>query len=230
MKKENKMKLPFINRKRYIVLKCYTWHSGVLERSPIVLGDPEKVKPTPETDYLAARKSFATCWSRLATNKKSATICAPESLRFRCDENGVVQSNTPTDIMQVMYEHDNDQPYGLMKDFVIAKIMMPWHIEEQTGVNFVFARHMRNKTMMNVLSGVTNFKATCQINIFNAINKHKHHYEVPFNSQMVSLYPMSDLPLHVECYFDTAKHDELLQKTYNPFFSAGGIKKTKSGL
>ena len=221
------MKLPFLNRQRYIVLKCYSTHSGVVERAPIKAGVAESVNALPPLDYLSRRTSFTTCWSRLMTAKNSVTIPSPATFRFSCDASGVVSFAGAGNVVGADFDHNEDPTYGLNKDFVIAKIMMPWSVEEKTGTKFVFARHIHNKTMMNVLSGVHSFAATCDVNIFNAIAKVDHQYEVPFLTPMASLYAMSDLPVHVENFYDKEKHEELRQKMYDPYFRAGGIKREK---
>lgn len=222
------MKLPFLNRNRYIVLKCYTWHKGVFERAPIKVGGPACPAADGPASYFDLRTNFSACWSRLRGMKKSATVSAPSSFRIETDgDKGLQFGAADESVVGVDYEHDFDTAYGVDKDTVITKIITPWHLEEATGVDFVLARHMQNKTMMNILSGVTNFKATCQVNIFNVISKYPHRYEVPFQAPMVSLYPMSDLPLHVECFYSPEMYTQAEQRVYNPHYRAGGVKNTK---
>lgn len=222
------MKLPFFNRKRYIVLKCYSWHAGAVEKVPIFVGDGEKINSGKSEKFMHQNMTFSTCWSRINSRKKCATILAPCSTRF--DTNGeVVQwlNANSDDILNVSFEHEADEVYGKEKDTIVVKVILPWHIEEDSGVNFVLARHMQNKTMLNVLSGVINFKTTPQVNMFGLINRYPHQFEIPFKTPLMALYPMSDLPLHVECEHNPEKYKAIGQKMYHPYFRGSWVKMSK---
>lgn len=222
------MKLPFLNRKRYIVLRCYSWHAGAVEKVPIFVGDGEKINSWKPEKFMDQNMTFSTCWSRINSRKKCATILAPCSTRF--DTNGeVVQwlNANSDDILNVSFEHDADEVYGKDKDTIVAKVILPWHIEEDSGVNFVLARHIQNKTMLNVLSGVINFKTTPQVNMFGLINRYPHQFEIPFKTPLMALYPMSDLPLHVECEHNPEKYKAMGQKMYHPYFRGSWVKMSK---
>jgi hypothetical protein len=219
------MKIPFLNRKRYIVLKCYSWHAGVVEKAPIFIGDGEKVENPKPNKFMEQQNFFSTCWSRINTRKRCATIPTPCSTRFEIDGDGVqwVNSNKES-VLDVSFGHDADHTYGIDKDTIVAKVNLPWHIEDDSGVSFIVARHMQNKTMINVLSGVINFNYTAQTNMFALINKYPHKFEIPFKTPLMALYPMSDLPLHVECEHNPEKFTELGQKRYHPYFRACWVK------
>lgn len=223
------MKIPFLNRQKYIVLRCYTDHAGVAEKSPITKTYDQNVKtPNPDPFYNPVQ-NFSTCWSRYATRKSSATILAPTAFRYKTDGKGRIEFNEATNlgIVTVSFDHDKDESYGTNKDTFLTKINLPWQIEEKTGASFITARHMHNTTMMNVLSGLVSFKASPSINVFNMINKVAHQYEVPFLTPMISLYPMSELPLHIESYYDKDKFQELNEKGYKPQYRATAIKRAK---
>lgn len=223
-----KMKIPFLNRKRYIVLKCYSWHAGAVEQAPIFIGDGEKVASRKPAKFMEQNMAFSTCWSRINSRKRCATILAPCSTRFDTDGQGVQWLNANTEnILNITFDHDADETYGTDKDTIAVKINLPWHIEEDSGVNFVLARHMQNKTMINVLSGVINFKYTPQANMFALINKYPHQFEIPFKTPLMALYPMSDLPLHVECEYNPEKFKAIGQKKYHPYFRGSWIKMGK---
>ena len=218
------MNLPFLNRKRYIVLKFYTPHQGVFERA----------KPVTDFHRAEAYKgpaheaNFSSCMSRIAAKKNSVTVPSPVDFLFRCDGEIVHFDASDTEVLYCDFSHDGDRAYGSNKDFVIAKMVMPWRIEEDSGVNFVVARHMMNRTMMNVLSGVISFNATASSSFFNVINKTPHEYHVGFGEPLVSYFPMSDKPVHVECYCDPDKYRKMREIYYSTHFRAKAFKQLKS--
>jgi hypothetical protein len=222
-------KLPFLNRKRYIVLKCYTNHAGVHKHSPMTLGDDDVTPQPTNPEYLSKTQYFSHCWSRLETRKRSATVRSPAAFRVVSDGQNSVSHSIARDeeTFRIVFDHDSDETYGTDRHTFLSKLAMPWKCYEETGVNFVMARHMRNKTQMNILSGVTSFKVSPDINIFNLISKDAHRYEVSFNTPLISIYPMSDLPLHVESYFDPEKFAEVSQLGYMPCFRSSARKKEK---
>ena len=220
------IKLPFFNRKRYIVVKCYTWHAGVAESAPISTNHPQKIRVEDSDAFLSPVPRFSTCWSRYGTRKNSFSLLAPVAFRFSTDGESAIHFSDAhnQEIVGVDYEHENDPTYASVKDTYMVKLTMPWVIDENSGTNFVIARHIQNTSMMNILSGVTCFKVSPAINVFNLISKFAHEYEVPFGTPLVGVYPMSDLPMHVETYHDTHKYDEIKQKGYLPHYKASAIK------
>ena len=219
------MKLPFLNRKRYIVLKCYTTHAGVLKYAPITTNyKEEKI----DTSGLFAHENahyFDSCWSRIKSKTASATIPSPMTItvKNKNGECGYSFSDGNIPAMNVAFVHNND-PFWPTKDVTIGKLMLPWQVEEDTGVNFILARHISNKTMCNILSGILEFKDNSSLNLFNLTAKVDHEYEIPFNTPLASLYPMSDLPLHVETYHDEQKFLALNQCSYRRFHRGNLIK------
>lgn len=209
-------------------MKCYTWHAGVAERAPISTGYPQKAKAPSNDDFLYPNRYFSTCWSRYGTRKNSATLLAPVAFRFSTDGTSNIQFSEAENngIVRTDFTHDGDQTYAKVKDVFMVKLIMPWLIDENSGTNFVIARHIHNTSMMNVLSGVTSFKASPSINVFNLVNKVSHQYEVSFKMPLIGIYPMSDLPMHVETYHDTAKYEEIGQKRYQSHYRASAIRET----
>ena len=198
------------------------------ERAPISTGYLKKAQAPNNDDFLSPSVNFTTCWSRYGTRKNSATLLAPVAFRFRTDGNSNIQFSDAENsgIVSTDFSHDGDQTYAKVKDAFMVKLIMPWLIDENSGTNFVIARHINNTSMMNVLSGVTSFKASPSINVFNLVNKVSHQYEVAFKMPLIGIYPMSNLPMHVETYHDTAKYEELKQKRYLPHYRASAVRYT----
>ena len=222
------MKLPFLNRKRYLVLKCYTTHEGVLQYAPITMKFKQSMgagKIPADVNPKFAR-TFKTCASRIDTMRIAATIPAPSTISFSVKRNDIGHRLAEDDIesFSLDYSHHVDPHYEGSKENYLVKIQMPWRCYEETGVNFVLARHIANYTRMNVLSGSLNFKTNTALNVFNLINAVPHDFEIPFNTPMASLYPMSELPLHVECYNDAEQFRKLKEIQYSRFARSNYFK------
>lgn len=203
------MKLPFFNRKRYIVLKCYTDNKFHVEQCPVVISSKLKTEKHKELER-PNQRTFRHCYGSVAGMKLSATM--PSWTTFDVE---VINNDARYDITDlnngktfVEFNHSND-PYYNSKDCWVSKIVNPWMLYEETGVNFVYCKHLKNTTPMAVPSGVVNFKYNHGAHVFNLLHKVPHEYRIPFNIPMMALYPMSDLPLHVEVHLDAAKQKEL---------------------
>lgn len=221
------MKLPFLNWGRYIVVKAYTNISGVCERAPLSIGKSFDVCKNPKSSFIDPSVDYSTCFSRINTSKLSITIPCPAEIRFSVDENEVKDNVSGSfETVTVDYGHDCDRSYGLDRDFIISKLVMPWKLEEKSGVKFVLARHMANKTKMNVLSGVTEFATSNDINIFNLIPKTKHTQTIPFLTPMASLYALSEKQIHLECEYSKEHYQRLAEYNYRPYWRADLIKKS----
>jgi len=222
------LKLPFLNRKRYIVLECVTNHQGVLDNASVKMSQ-QAMRKKPLNEYYKPVTDFTYCWSRINTARVSVTIPSPCEMRFQSDGSGVVNYGVADkEVVEIDFDHDGDPSYGLDKSMCMTKIHMPWHLNEETGVMFVMARHIENRTPMNIVSGVMQYKHFSQVNIFNAISNFENRYKVDYKEPLVSLYPLSDLPLHVEVKCDKDRFEKLDQQDYNPHFSASGLKRTCS--
>jgi hypothetical protein len=219
------MKLPFFNRKRYLTLKCYTGNKAVYDRSPITQGTKESSEVFESSN--TETQTFKTCWSRLATRKRSATLYSPVEFKFEHlgGEDGMRHLFNQCHPLYIDYKHNDDVDYQ-SRECVVTKICFPWKIYEDTNTPFVFSSHIRNTTQMRIVSGVISYKGQHAVNIFNLVPKLKHSYTVPHLTPLVSIFPMSELPLHVECYYDTQRYEELLDRdNHRPNLRADMIKR-----
>lgn len=219
--------LPFLNRGKYIVLKAYTYNPAYLDHAPIILGSKEPPIKKPE----GAPETFHSCYGRVAGLSRSATVSMPSNVEFAATEGGNVShvfADYRSTGFDINYEHAEDPAYET-KDVVVSKITMPWRLEESTGVNFVSAKHILNKTHMNIPTGVLSFDVQHSVNVFNLIPKLNFTYEVKFKTPVVSLYPMSEHKLIVESYYDPAKYDALeMKNTFRPYYSGNAIKLSRA--
>ena len=72
---------------------------------------------------------------------------------------------------------------------------------------------------MQIPCGMLQYKHGFGANIFMHVGKHDHSYEIPFREPLVSIFPMSELPLHVESYFDRRRFMELADRSNELPFS-----------
>lgn len=223
------MKLPFLNRKNYIVLKAYTYASCFLDHVPITLANRED--PVEKNGTERSSSTFVACFGRIMGLSRSATVYMPSNIEFAANSEGTVshtQADTRSPSFGVSYEHAED-PHYVTTDTVLSKMELPWKLEETSGTTFVLAKHILNKTMMNIPTGVINFDNQHSINVFNLIPKLDFNYEVKFKTPIVSLYPMSEKKLVVESYCDPDKfHDLCARNAYRPYWSANAVKMSKS--
>lgn len=222
------MKLPFLNRKRYIVLKCYTWSELVHQYAPIQLATKD---PIPKRNSNSDRNlNFLRCYAHTKGKKRSATILSPATFRIKVQDGNAKTKcswSSQHDFCWIDDTHMND-PFYATPNTHLLKIVVPWCIEEKTGMNFVFGRHIQNKTPMQIPCGITQYKHGFAANIFIHVGKHDHSYEIPFLEPLVSIFPMSELPLHVESYFDRKRFMELVDRSNElPFFTNYRIKLEK---
>lgn len=224
------MNLPFLNKRNYIVLKAYTYNSAYLDHSPITLANRECPVKSSGFDGVSST-TFSGCFGRIMGLSKSATIYMPTNIEFAATSGGTVShvyADERSTGFNVSYDHAQDPDY-VTKDTVLSKIELPWMLQETTGAMFVLAKHILNKTMMNIPTGVITFNNQHAANVFNLIPKLDFNYQVNLNTPLVSLYPMSEKKLIVESHHDVAKYEELVDRnTYRPYSSANAVKMAKS--
>ena len=224
-----KLKIPFLNMKNYVLLKCYHKNPLVVERAPIVLSN--KLSPLKKPEQPVS--SFATCYGYIASLKRSATIVANTDFEWVVEENNINYNFADPHYGEVEWRHDGDLVYSTITNkhspLVVSKIRNFWHLEEDTGVDFVMASHIRNTTAMRIPTGILNFKHQHTAAIFNILTWEPQHHVVNYKTPLVSLHPLTDKPLYVESICDQAKVEELdIKTTSHPYFSGSCLKLSKN--
>lgn len=209
------LKIPFYNRKRYIVIKAYTNNPLLNKHAPITtssLLEAPAFLDNPKHECMAQKvATFRTCYSRVKSLKNSAVLPSWCTIDVNVSDDLEVSIHTSDDdnsLGTTDFIHNTDPYYNSKNNFVV-KHNPKWLVEEETGVNFVYAQHINNVTNMKIPSSVITFKDQHYINVFNLVSKFKHTYTIPFRMPILALYPMSSLPLHVESYYDCEKYHEL---------------------
>ena len=205
-----KLNLPFFNRERYVLLSAYTPVECLNEYAPICLSS----KAVPEFPRTAKQEmGFKTCHGFIASLKRSATIFAPCDFDVRSNADAF-QYSWPNQTHFTVADHSDPQ-FDSSRSFV-TKLGLPFAVRcNKKDVNFVTASHILNDTQMRIPSGVTPFLYGVKLNIFNYVPKVEAEYSVPFRKPIVALYPLSDLPFHVECSFDPVKYQHYVESCYN---------------
>jgi len=217
------LSIPFLKRQKYIEVKAYTNHLGVYEHAPVCKNFKTKIK-RPDASLADITSFYTGCWSRVNTGANSITLQSPCEIKIDClGLDGCEAYYSEPEIVSIDFNHNTDTAYP-DRDFFISKFIMPWVFEDNLKINFVIARHIENTTMVNVLSGLLNFRTQPAVNIFNVISKIKHNYKIPPKHPLVSIYAMSDLPLHLEVYHDPTKYHQLFEKHHSLYFQGTSIK------
>ena len=205
------MKFPFVNRHRYVEIKAYTSIKWYVDEIPLVL--TKDVKPThlnskqlsPEEKRYA--RTFNSCQGRIAGLRNSITIrnhCEYDILANTEEWTAVVPNGN--EVFQIESVHDH---VFRPKDVNVAKVSCPWLIEtNNSDVHYVMASHILNTTGLAIPTGVLTTELGI-LNYFMYIPKQNVKYTVPFKHPILQLFPLTDLPVSIECEYNLDKYEEL---------------------
>ena len=216
-----KLKLPFINRENYILITAYTKFTRVLENCPIVTSNMcvrDLPKPLEGETF-----NFSTCFGNTAGASRSITL--PSYTEMFVDPDSQDIYKTPPDNYLNGWLLNMDNAYEMHKSLSMTKLIVPWMLKcNKKGMLFVAAKHIYNRLPMMIPTGMLNFDITHGPNIFNAVAKGLS-YKIPNNYPLLGMYPISDLPIRVECVLDGTMFDYLAEEQHQrQYFRAGGIK------
>lgn len=203
-----KLNIPFLNRQRYILLTAYTAVAHLADKAPIVISK----KAVPAFPPIARTATgFQSCYGFVGGLKRSATMFTPCDIDVRSDGE-TYDYQWPLQDTFTVTEHDD--PQLRHKNTFITKLHMPFSVEcNKKDQVFVSGNHILNDSEMIIPTGTLNFDCMSSVNVFNLIPRKKLHYFVPFRKPMVSIFPLSDLPFHVETEFNPQKYEELRVST-----------------
>jgi len=227
------LKLPFFNRERYILIKAYTFDRrnykdktfamtgsslGVLKRCP------KKMWEDPD-GY-----DFTTCYGLTTSMNRSLTINSWCEVKveghndIKLNPYTVPKSNEVFDVISV-----SDSAYTMPEDSQMTKIICPWMMTCNKDTNFVMGKHIMNKLPMHIPTGILHFEATHATHIFNAVYKNQK-YKIPYAAPLAQLFPLSDLPIQLETYWDSNMYYGLNNYSRNiTHFRGGAIKLIRNG-
>ena len=214
-----KLSIPFLNRKNYVLLKCYNDNKYIVDAFPITRGS-DNINKLPKSLTDGNTGSFKTCYGHLGAKTTTATV--PMWLSFHAAYiNGQPEyylSDTQEDVVSINFGHANDPVYD-HSNLCVTKIISRWYLEEDTGVNFVYAHHIKNYTKMRVPSGIKEFKYQHGLQLFNLLDKTDHSYTVTAGTPVVSLIPLTDKEFRVESHYDPDKVKELESTQMRAYFN-----------
>ena len=212
------LKIPFFNRKNYILLKFYCAEKTVNELAPVVksskIPHPFEGQKDPNTI------GFNSCYGYVKTLKYSATLPAWSDFRV---ENKNKHVSFPV-ISPCVGRYIEDLVFR-PKDVGVIKLDSPWVFESSHDCNIVLAQHILNTSGMIIASGILRPAVNCVINLFNYVPKDTADYTVKFNTPLVSFFPMSEKPLYVESYYDREKFLKLQEASIYPISFKGSFLK-----
>ena len=211
------LNLPFFNRQRYIELTAYTPVKLFHDTAPIALSSKYPYKPNDNVNLNEMQVSFKTCSGYLSGLRNSATVPSPSEFVVEVTPQGV-KTHLPAgnEAVQILVHDDR---YFKPKDVHAYKLAMPWMcVSSKKDVKFVLARHILNTTPMIIPSGVLGSGPQFSVNCFFYMHRQSTGFKVDFRHQLLALWPLSDLPLHVNTVYDKQKFAEfnecLMAKPY----------------
>lgn len=222
------LKLPFINRERYILIKAYTFDRAVhrdktLAMTGTSVGVLNRCPVSSKTNW---EVDFSTCYGMNAAMKRSLTLSSWSEILVEYSEDPHIADHIhPPDngLLKVMPIKD-DPVYPKQKNARLYKIITPWMLTCNKDINFVMANHLMNTLPMNIPTGIIHFETTHAPHLFTTLHLGQK-YKIPYKAPLAQIFPMSDLPLHLETYWDNDMFRGLFDARLNrPFFRANGIK------
>ena len=221
------MKLPFLNRKKYVVIKAYTNSSRAFKEVPLTLTkdvkhdglNPEWI-PAKHKKYIP---TFDTCYGRIAALRNSITlrtwsefdiVTNKERWDFRWPHGNKFMSVVET-------QDDAFRP----DDLFVLKICPPWMLDCDTPVEVLHCSHILNTSHLHIASGIAPPTKDPSLNFFTYLPKREDFYHIPYRMPIIQMFPLTDLPIHVESSYDARKYEELHTMTIsNPYFSGTALK------
>ena len=205
------MKFPFFNRHRYVEIKAYCNIKWYEKEIPLVL--TKDIKPT----HLNSKKlsleekryerTFNGCQGRIAGLRNSITMrnhCEYDILANEKNWKAIVPNGN-----KVFWIEPQEDPIFRPKDINVAKVASPWLLEtNNSDVKYVMASHILNTTGLPIATGVLTTELS-SLNYFIYIPKQNVKYTVPFKHPIIQLFPLTDLPIYIECEYNINKYNEL---------------------
>lgn len=197
---------PAINRENYLVFTAYTMDKDVYEKAPVVSGSdlPPVKRPADSVG------DFSGCYANLKSRSKS--VIMPAWCDFSITWNGTI--DVQADREEFKYDIHDDPSYQLT-DGEVVKLISPWMVNtSKPEVEWVSAKSLHNKRAMSIPSGITAWDESLMMwPIFVYVPRvFDYQLHVEMNHPLMSFYPISDLPIHVETYLDPQKCYDLYEK------------------
>lgn len=197
---------PAINRENYVVFTAYTMENNLHEKAPIISGKDLPAVKRPAN----SGGDFSGCYANLKGRSKS--VIMPAWCDFNIGWRGGLFVESPD--YGIEFNPHNDATYSV-DNAEIIKFVSPWMVTtSKPEVNWIAAKSLHNKTSLAIPSGITAWDASLMVLPFFVYIPIVEGYfvDVKMNDPLMSFYPMTDLPIHVETYFDPDKVQELYGK------------------
>lgn len=112
-----------------------------------------------------------------------------------------IASTSPQEVMI----HSRKQFEGFADNYQHAKIMSPWSLKTNRFVNFLMSDPVWNRNSLSdyhVLPGVLDFKFQhgAHVNIMMEYRKEPRAFEIPANSPLALITPLTDESIEVKCH------------------------------
>lgn len=215
-----KLKLPFFNRKNYVLFRFYTpspFAAAHAAPSLTLHAKHETFNVIPkcprEKLHRSMEPSFKTCFGLVSQYKRSITL--PMWAEFCVDVHEgqlSVNHSTKGDMKQQVDVH-NDRDYLMQKGMVMLKFNSLWAVTTEGDIDSttcISGQHILNTTGMMIPTGIIDFKAPQHDwNVFNKVDtSYDHTYKIPFAHPIQALFPITEKEIIVETELSHEKYFE----------------------
>ena len=188
---------PAINRENYVVFTAGTMFEEVYNNAPFKLGKDLPPVKRSNPDYGV---DFSGCYANLMSRSHSVISCAATTFTIGWNEGLALDADYEKFVADVHYD-----PKYQIDDGVVVKVTSPWLITvNKPETKWVAAKSLFNKTTLAMPSGMTIWNHTVMIcPAFMFIPKiNGFTVTVMQGDPLYSFYPITDLPIHVENFYD----------------------------
>lgn len=222
------LKLPFFNRKRYVVLKAYTDAELIYHKSPVSITAKCKHNTyhpnSTKVDLKEARHrgSFQTCYGNTGSYRRSFTIPMWSEVKVRVKDGTLDILSAVQEPHFAVIPHTGDTDWNPVNKIEVMKFAVPWVFETSWDGHWVYGSHILNTTAMNIPTGILEFRNQYDANIFCKIDtSYSHEYKIPYLHPVMQCYPLTDLPFHLEVEYDPTIFHRIKQRgSQYPYFRA----------
>ena len=227
--------LTLINRKKEIILECFTSNAMAYQLTPIVKSThnfPKWFKDIPDTKLdknengnFMQYPTLKRCVGFLELYKKSVSLECWGDIKYEVTPNNGYKYYFSNGTAQ---EHHNYQRGEGFKNYYHTKLISPWFFREKTGIHFMISPHVWNLEdyYITIPSGILNFDLQHSTNVNIFLPKPKQSiYEFSFTigDPLIHFTPLSESKIKIKNYLVTDSELMLLAKDIKNSF-VGGFK------
>jgi hypothetical protein len=225
-------------KKKKIVVDVFNYHEGVANLFPLERASKHKPDWLKDVSVKVSRPnndpdagSIRSCPGFLDYYSTSFMLPLWSDLQINSDTTGYKYSFAQEG--NVLDPHSHELMGNQFMDFHHGKIISPWLLRENTGINWMFSAPTWNDPdllgIVNVLPGVVNFKYQHSTNINMLFPKKKYKLNLFAGQDMMMLTPLTENEVVLKTHVvSTEEWGKIHQKSIYQFTFNGIYRKAKS--